>query len=110
MLPESKSRLVAERLLLLTEALFDAVANDRLDEIGGILHSRQSAISELSMLPLDSLSIALLEKVQESEEAVLSVMERTSAATSHELVTMFSSSRQVRAYRAPQQKGFARAG
>ena len=109
MLPESRARSVAERLLLLTEALFDAVANDRLDEIGGILQSRQAVITELNALQLDSLAFAVLAKVSESEQAVFAVMERTSAAATQEMVQMFSSAKSVRAYAKPTHVGFVRA-
>lgn len=109
MLHESKPRLIAERLLLLTEALFDAAANDRLDEVGGILQSRQVAINELDRLELDSFALAVLEKVRESEVNALAVMERTSAATANELVHMFKSTKKIRAYSKPSSSAFVRA-
>lgn len=107
--PETRASHIAEKLLLLTEALFDAVANDRLDEMSGILQSRQSVLNELEQIQLDVPAFAVLQRVAESEEAVLAVMERTSASTTQEMVLMFSGAKNLRAYSLPSQAHFNRA-
>jgi hypothetical protein len=96
---ETRARIAAERLLLLTEAVGEAVLNDRLDEIPGLLASRQSSLDQLATMKLDAAALAVLERVREAERDLESLIGRSQGTLTRELTDMFSGSRQVKAYR-----------
>jgi hypothetical protein len=96
---ETRARVCAERLLIVTEALADAVLKERYDEVTGLLASRQSMLDEIATMALDSPSLAILERVRESEEDLFAMLGRTQGALSGELTALHSGTRLVRAYR-----------
>ncbi len=108
---ETRARVTAERLLLMTEALSDAVLNDRLDELPGLIASRQSVLDQLSTMTLDAPTIAILERVIVAERDLLSMVQRSQGMATQEMAQLFSGMRQVRAYRnAPAPTSLQRTG
>ena len=102
---ETPAKNAAERLLLLTETLNEAVLNERLEEIDGILASRQAVIDQIETLNIDSIAAAILAKVGEAEEDLIALMVRTQGEATTELVRLFSGSQQTKAYKRPPTRG-----
>lgn len=96
---ETRARVAAERLLLLTEAVADAVLNDSLEELPGLLDSRQSILDQLDTMSLDAAAIAILERVTCSERDLITMVQRSKGVATQEMAQLFSGMRQVRAYR-----------
>jgi hypothetical protein len=108
---ETRAKVAAERLLLMTEALADAVLNDRTDEFQGLLTSRQAVLDQLGTMSLDAPSMAILASVATAERNLISLIQRTQGAATQDLAKLFSGMRQVRAYRnAPSTSGMQRTG
>lgn len=108
---DTPAKRTAERILLLTESLRDAVKNDNSDEFGGLFNSRQEAIDQLATMEIDSAARALLERVTESENGLMSQLHKTQAGATRELIQMFAGSRNVQAYKSsPDAAVFQRTG
>lgn len=89
MRPNRSSDEIAERLLILTLSLAEAIESNRLGEIGALLDSRQSAIDELQVE--GTLSTTRLNQIHEAELRLMRICEaeRLQAASalhrSHEI-------------------------
>ncbi|HXH59826.1 MAG TPA: hypothetical protein VNI20_00555 [Fimbriimonadaceae bacterium] len=107
---ESKARIAAERLLILTEALSDAVLNERYEDIRSLLESRQNAIDQMTTLTIDAPAQAVLQQVKKAEADLTALMVRSRESATQELVQLFSGARQIRAYtRQKRSQGLLRA-
>ncbi len=108
---DTRARATVERLLLMTEALSDAVLNDRLDELPGLFDSRQGVLDQLGTMEIDSAAIAILKSVAAAERDLIALIQRTQGAATQDMAQLFAGMRQVRAYRnAPSHKGLQRTG
>lgn len=96
---ETRARVAAERLLLMTESLIDAVVNERTDELPGMIDARKREVGHLSTMDLDAPTLAILKRVQAAEEELISLMVRTQGSTLTDLAGLFSGNKQVKAYR-----------
>lgn len=94
---ETSAKASAERLLLLTEAMIDAVARDRPDELNGLLDSRQKVIDQLATMDIDSVAAAVLELATKAERRLLAEMRRSQAAVTRSLIETYARERKVRA-------------
>ena len=99
MLLDTPAKRTAERLLLLTESLRDALAHDRTEEFGGLFKSRQETIDQLGTMDVDSSARAMLERAKTSDAELMKQLQRTQATATRELIQMFAGSRNVQAYR-----------
>lgn len=99
MLLDTHAKRTAEKVLLLTEALRQALVNDRADEFSGLFKSRQDAIDQLETMDIDSGARALLERATESEAELMKQLQRTQASATRELIHMFAGTRNVKAYK-----------
>ena len=88
----------AERLLLLTEELSTSVLNGRLDEVGGILASRQALLDQLETKDIDAAAAALLAKTADSERNLLSLLQKTQSEATAQLAALFTDNQKVRGY------------
>ncbi len=108
---ETRAKVAAERLLLMTEALSDAILNDRTDELQGLIDGRQAILDSLGTMKLDAPAVAVLECVATAERNLISLIQRTQGATTQDMAKLFSGMRQVRAYRnGPSHSGMQRTG
>lgn len=107
---EQSCKASVDRLLLLTEALIDAVACDRTDELTGLLQSRQAVIEQLGAKEIDPAGAAILELVTKSEKRLMAEMKRSQAAVTSSLIGTYSRERNVRAYRGAATSAFQRTG
>jgi hypothetical protein len=98
---ETRAKVTAERLLLMTEALIDAVVNERTEDLQGMIDARRREVAHLSTMDLDAPCLAILRRVQQAEEELLSLMLRTQGSTLTDLANLFSGSKQVKAYKPP---------
>ncbi|MFW5697709.1 MAG: hypothetical protein ACOCX1_04030 [Fimbriimonadaceae bacterium] len=64
---ETRASVTAQRLLLLTLSLEEALKSENLEEVESLLADRQNTLYTLSTQMLDSAAMAILEKVQEAE-------------------------------------------
>ncbi len=101
MLPETRAKLTAERLLLLTESLGEALVAERYDEVPGLIASRQSALDQLGTMKIDAMARAILERVTKVESDLVTLMRRTQSEDMNELARHFQGAQQVKAYRNP---------
>lgn len=102
---ETRAKLAAEKLLLLTESLNDAVLNARSEEIDGILTSRQLVLDQLGTMDIDSAAAALLSRVQDSELDLITLLRRSQSETTAELASLLSGSQKARVYKSPPKQG-----
>ena len=100
---ETRAKVTAERLLLMTEALIDAVVNERTEELQGMIDARRREVGHLSTMDLDAPTLAILRRVQVAEEELISLMVRTQGSTLTDLANLFSGSKQVKAYKTTSQ-------
>lgn len=108
---ETPARVAAEKLLIITEAMGEAVVNDRFEELSGLLASRQTVLDQLGTMNLDAPAIAVLERVAVSERNLISLIQRTQGEATQDLVKLYSGMKQVRSYRnAAQSNGLLRTG
>ena len=107
---ETSAKASAERLLLLTETLIDAVAADRPDELNGLLQSRQEVIEQLATMVVDAGAAAVLELATKAERRLLTEMHRSQAAVTGALIETYAGERNVRAYRSGTTSAFQRIG
>ncbi len=108
---DTRAKIAAERLLLMTEALSDAVLHDRTDELQGLIASRQAVLDQLGTMRIDAPAIAILESVATAERNLISLIQRTQGVATQDMAKLFSGMRQVRAYRnAPSHSGMQRTG
>ena len=110
MLLETSAKASAERLLLLTEALIDALAGDRPDELNGLLDSRQKVIGQLATMDIDSAAAAVLKLATKAERRLLAEMRRSQAAVTSSLIETYAGERNVRAFRGAGTSAFRRTG
>ena len=110
MLLETSAKAAAERLLLLTEALIDAVAADRPDELNGLLQSRQQVIEQLATMDIDPAAAGVMELATKAERRLMAEMHRSQAAVTSELIGTYTGQRNVRAYRGAATSAFQRTG
>ena len=108
--PETSAKASAERLLLLTEALIEAVTADRPDELNGLLDSRQTVIEQLATMDVDSAAAAVLKLATKAERRLLAEMRRSQAAVTNSLIESYARRRNVRAYRGAGTSAFQRTG
>jgi len=74
---KTSAKACAERLLLLTETLIDAVAADSPDELNGLFQTRQEVIEQLATMDLDPGAEAVLELATKAERRLLTEMHRS---------------------------------
>jgi hypothetical protein len=67
---ETHASVTAQRLLLLTLSLEEALKSQDLEEVESLLADRQSTLNTLSTQVLDAAAMAILEKVQEAEPRI----------------------------------------
>lgn len=96
---ETRARSAAEKLLLLTEALSEALMNDRFEEVAGLISSRQDVLDQLGTMKIDAMAGAVLERVAKVEADLVSLMRRTQTDATNELAKHFQGTKQVKAYR-----------
>ena len=108
---DTPARNAAERLLILTEALSEAVLNDRFEELAELIRARQVVLDQLGSMKIDATAIAVLEHVVVSERDLISLVQRSSGEAVQQMAALFAGMKQVRAYRSPTApKGLLRTG
>jgi hypothetical protein len=96
---ETRARFAAERLLVLTEALADAIVSDRADEVPALMASRQSVLDQLATMDIDAAARAVLERVWKSDAELTALTRRAQGQFVAELATLVTGTRSVQAYR-----------
>jgi ribosomal protein S6 len=107
---ETRAKVAAERLLLLTEAINEAMLNDRVDEIDGLLQSRQAVVDQIGTMDIDAVASAILAKVATAEADLVAMMLRTQGEATKELARQFSGNKSVKAYQGSTPKRLLRTG
>jgi hypothetical protein len=82
----------------LTEELSVCVLDGRLEEVGGILASRQALLDQLETMDIDAAAAALLAKTAESERHLLALLQRTQGEATAQLAALFKDNQKVRGY------------
>ena len=90
----------AQRLLLTTLALEDALGRESRHEIDCLVAQRQKLLDKLESLTLDSAAVAVLETVAAVEKRMLAKLEEARAAVADQLRNRQQVKRAVKAYKA----------
>lgn len=99
MQPDTRSALVAQRLLLLTYSIAAMIRDSDELEIQAMLDQREEALRELSQLPLSAEAIETLEKAKLAEQKIFDAIQAQKAEYAGQLHTMFLEQRGHAAYR-----------
>ena len=107
MLLETTVRKVAERILLLTMSLQDAVRNGETEQLNELLNSRADALRDLEAMDIDSGAEAILEKVRSEETVLMKLLQQGQAGLTNDLIRSFTDTKSARVYRQGAGSGIA---
>lgn len=107
MLLETTARKVAERILLLTMSLQEAVRNGETEQLTGLLNSRAEALRDLETMDIDSGAAAILQKVRSEEAELMKELKRGQAGLTNELIRSFTDTKSAQVYRRDAGSGYA---
>ena len=107
MLLETTVRKVAERILLLTMSLQEAVRNGETEQLNELLSSRAEALRDLETMDIDSAASAILERVRSEETVLMKLLQQGQAGLTNELIRSFTDTRSAQVYRRGAGSGIA---
>ena len=107
MLLETTARKVAERILLLTMSLQEAVRDGETEQLSELLSSRAEALRDLEAMDIDSAASAILERVRSEETVLMKLLQQGQAGLTNELIRSFTDTRSAQVYRRGAGSGIA---
>lgn len=102
--PDVSPRQLAERLLILTAALADALRQDRVEALDVILDERAAVVNALGQIEIDAVTAETLSHVAREEQIVFEMLKAAREAARQQLAAHRSARRNVKGYRSGGEK------
>jgi hypothetical protein len=102
--PNASPRQLAERLLILTATLADAVRQDRVEALEAILDERATVVNALGQTEIDPVTAETLSHVAREEQLVFEMLKAAREATQQQLAAHRAARRNLKGYRSGGEK------
>ncbi|MBX3096557.1 MAG: hypothetical protein KF812_06825 [Fimbriimonadaceae bacterium] len=99
---------LAERLLVLTALLSDAIRTDRFDALEAILDERGHVVEDLSLAPISAEASAVLQQVAQEEQLAFELLAAARDAARQQIQVHQTVRRGLKGYRSAGETGFRR--